>query len=72
MEGMTIAENGPILVRADSVLKRATDAYWTSLFEAGKCQLTRTSARINAFLSSHGKMVSKLLQEISKFPFQDK
>ena len=72
MEEMTIAENGPILVRADSVLKHAMDTYWKIVFEDGKWHFTRTSARINTYLSSHGMTISKLLKEKSKFPFQDK
>ena len=70
MEEMMIAENGPTLARADCVLKRAMDAYWKSVFEDGKWHFTRKC--VNTYLGSHGKTVSRLLQEKSKFPFQDK
>ena len=72
MEEMMIAENGPILARVDGVIKSAMDQHWKSVFDDGRWHFIRRSDDINPYLGSHGKTVSRLLQEKSKFPFQDK
>ena len=72
LEEMEISENGPILVKADGVLKAAMNRYWKTNSDDRKWHFIRTSKYIKCYQGNQGKTVSNLLQEKSKFPFQDK
>ena len=70
MQEMEIAENGPILVRAEPVLKEAMQKYWDA-HNNGCWHFLRTSRNIKSYEGTEGKTVSKLLKQKSSFPFQD-
>ena len=70
LDEMIIAENGPNLVHADKLLTSAMDKYWKEKSQDGSWHFCHRSEDIRTF-SNNSKVVQKLLNVKSKFPFMD-
>ena len=73
LEEMTIAENGPLLHHADSLLKRAMNRYWTENTRDGRWHFLRRceGKSIKIHLGGCRKVVAKQLETKSKLPSLD-
>ena len=72
MDEMLIAENGPTIFQANSVLKAAMNKYWKENSKNGKWHFIREStSSILDFGSTYGKTTMRLMQQSSKFPIMD-
>ena len=70
-EEMIIAENGPILVRADPLIKRALDSHFK---EHNSQQHGRWHFTMSENITTHiqeSKVIKKLRNERSKLPFME-
>ena len=67
---MYIAENGPILVRSDKLLKRALDNYWKGETQDGKWHFIHRDDR--HYYAPISLTVRRLQNQKSKFSFVDK
>ena len=65
-EEMEIAENGPLLIHADRILKRAMDKYWKDLNQIGEWHFVQKKF---ARLMVKSKVIDRLKAERSKFGF---
>ena len=72
LQEMEIAENGPILARADSVIESAMNAYWNDSTDKGLWHFIRSEHDIASFGDQEGKTITRLKKEKSRFPFMDK
>ena len=70
LDEMIIAENGPNLVHADKLLTSAMDKYWKEKSQDGSWHFCHRSEDIRTF-STNSKVIQKLLNVKSKFPFMD-
>ena len=70
LDEMIIAENGPDLVHADNLLRSAMDKYWKEKSQDGSWHFCHRSEDIRTF-SNNSKVIQKLLNVKSKFPFMD-
>ena len=73
MDEMIIAENGPTLFKANSVLSVAMNQYWKSCSKSGKWHFIRESSTstILDYGSTYGKTSMRLMQKPSKYPVMD-
>ena len=65
---MEIAENGPLLVHADRLLKKAMEKYWRSVNQSGEWHFIRKKSE-GLFIKS--KVIDRLKSEKSKLSFMD-
>ena len=69
---MEIAENGPYLFRADTLLQKAMDSYWKETTGKGVWHFKRTHHTVKDYgVAGQGKTISKLMSKGSKFPMMD-
>ena len=66
---MVIAENGPLLHHADTILERAMDKYWKENSANGKWHFIRNTQDIRTYTGDSSKVVGKLLDQKSKLSF---
>ena len=72
MDEMLIAENGPTIFKADSVLLAAMTNYWNHNSKTGKWHFIRESeTNILNYGGTYGKTTLKLMKQASKFPVMD-
>jgi hypothetical protein len=72
MDEMMVAENGPTIFKANSVLFAAMNDYWKSSSKAGKWHFVRdSSSNIKDYGSMYGKTTMRLMKQPSKFPIMD-
>ena len=71
LEEMVIAENGPLLQHADSIIENAMEHYWKSGDKDGVWHFLRRSENIRSFTGDSGKVVSRMLKDVSKLPFME-
>ena len=69
LDEMVIAENGPYLHHADSILESAMDKYWSENTESGKWHFLRNSEDILSYTGGASKVVGNLLDRRPKFTF---
>ena len=69
-EEMIIAENGPLLQRADQLLERAMTNYWR-MNGNGEWHFLRRYDDIRTYSGGSSKVVGKLLEGKSKLPFME-
>ena len=67
-EEMEIAENGPLLVHADLILKKAMNRYWKDVSQNGEWHFVMMKSE-SLFKAS--KVMDRLKSEISKLSFMD-
>ena len=65
---MEIAENGPLLVHADKILKKAMDKYWK---ETGTETGLKGESKSSATLFKQSKVVDRFKMEKSKLTYMD-
>ena len=71
LEEMQIAENGPLLQHADSLLDRSMNNYWKSNNERGQWHFIRRTEDIRSYTGGSSKVLGKMLDDKSKLPFMD-
>ena len=72
MHEMTIAENGPSIFKANSVLFAAMNDYWNTNSKKGSWHFIRESnTNIKDYGTSYGKTTLKIMKQQSKFPVMD-
>ena len=65
---MEIAENGPLLIYADSILKKAMNSYWKNETVSGKWHFVKQSSQR---LISQSQVISRLKSQKSKLSFMN-
>ena len=68
LEEMIISENGPLLQHADSIIESAMNRYWTEKKMSG-WHFLRKSRNIESYRGGSSKVIGRLLNTPSKFPF---
>ena len=72
MDEMMIAENGPTIFKANSVLSAAMNHYWNTNSKNGKWHFIKESAtNILNFGATYGKTTLRMITQPSKFPVMD-
>ena len=72
MDEMMVAENGPTIFKANSVLFAAMNNYWKTNSKAGQWHFVReSSSNILDYGSMYGKATLRLMKQPSKFPIMD-
>ena len=72
MHEMTIAENGPSIFKANSVLFAPMNDYWNTNSKKGSWHFIRESnTNIKDYGTSYGKTTLKIMKQQSKFPVMD-
>ena len=69
LEEMIIAENGPLLQHADTILEKALENYWKSGGKDGEWHFIRRSQNIRSCMGDSSKAVGRMFDNISKLPF---
>lgn len=70
IDEMMIAENGPTIFKANSVLSAAMNDYWKSNSKTGKWHFIRETGTLNHG-ANYGKTSLRLMKQPSKFPVMD-
>ena len=65
---MEIAENGPLLIHADSIFKKAMNSYWKNESVSGKWHFMKQSSQS---LISQSQTISRLKSQKSKLSFMN-
>ena len=71
LEEMQIAESGPFLQHADTLLDRAMTKYWRSKNDQGHWHFIRKTDDIRQYTGGSSKVLGKMFDEKSKLPFMD-
>jgi hypothetical protein len=69
LEEMMIAENGPVLQHADSVIEAAMESYWKE--KKTGWHFVRISEKIKSYTGDSSKVIGRLLETRSKLPFME-
>jgi len=64
---MEIAENGPLLIHADNLLKIAIDKYWSNTKDGKWHFISKTSEGLNM----NSKVIVRLKKQRSKLSFME-
>ena len=65
---MEIAENGPLLIHADNLLKNAMDKYWSHCTKDGKWHFIRKTSK---GLNMNSDVIIRLKKQRSKLSFME-
>ena len=68
LEEMIISENGPLLQHANSIIESAMNKYWAQKKMSG-WHFLRKSRNLESYSGGSSKVVARLLNTPSKFPF---
>ena len=68
LEKMVIAENGPLLQHADSIIEAAMNEYWKDKKQTG-WHFIRKSDNIKQYTGSSSKIIGRFFDTKSKLPF---
>ena len=72
MEEMNIAENGPHLQHADSVIEDSMNSYWKDHDKkTGNWHFIRRSDNIRSYTGKSSKVVGGMMDRQSRLPFMD-
>ena len=66
---MIIAENGPLLHRANSIRENAMNRYWMESTKSNKWHFLRQTDDVRTYMGDSSKVIGKLFKKNSKLPF---